>query len=112
MNYRKPEIFNSKSDKFFNHLPIEEQLSFLEENFPIGEIFHWTDFMGDDRVLDYTCKIVGYTKIVDAHFILQIENIGDSIRFRENNQFETIHPGFFYPNKQFLRNRIIKEIGI
>src|ERR1035437_337723 len=108
--------------EFWNNKPSDEQLQLLERYYPIGWVFHHKspldNFNGSYGIgSNISQDPEDYIAIIDDHhlyvsggvlqgvpfYILKIRNIGSLKTIR--GEFETIHPGFYYPDKQYSRDK-------
>lgn len=112
------------SGVFWNKLDLNIQIEILSEHYPIGSRMHFKH-PSDNRVSDgtindyykeYSCIIKGYELICrdeSKWYILKIENDNQkTFNMRHKVKYEDIHPGFFLPTIDFLRDKKLKSIGI
>ena len=112
---------------FWNNKPHDEQLALLKAHYPIGYMYHHIqphNSIPASRVYssNYICEIIGYElvgknsdviKILAGEggwYNLRVRNIGQEFIQMRRYEYETIHIGFFYPDKEFFRNKQLELI--
>ena len=98
--------YENISGNFWNKLPIDTQMKYLKEYYPIDYIFHkiQPNHNNPSSTIDwfkYECVIESYV-LLNSWYILRIKNINNPY---VNSEYEQIHPGFFRPGKWYYRNK-------
>lgn len=121
--------YKNISGDFWNNKPYDEQLMLLKLHYPIGYMFHHIQPLNNypqsrEHSSKYICEIISYElvgknsnmeKILSGErggwYNLKVRNIGeDFIHMRKGEEYETIHIGYFYPDKEFFRNKQLELI--
>ena len=101
------EKMNKSEGSYWNDRPLDEQLSLLEEFYPIGMIVK-TTHIGFDVNDNDNYIITNHVSPDDedgivGNSIIEIENVEDHIP-------QILHPGFLLPTKQWLRSQKLNEL--
>ena len=99
---------------FWNNLPLDKQMEYLEEYYPIGSVFHETQPNPNDpdsrsHFEEYYCIIEGYILAGknSSWYILEVKNYNPFVK-----EYTRKHPGFYVPGKSYYRNLKLNELGL
>lgn len=106
----------------WNSHPIDSQLDILKEFYPIGSrVFYREILFGDitdnpisEKSSEFTGIVSGYKLKTDGYsisaavagwYLLEVRIDNKKTKDKRGNDIDTMHPGFFNPSIELLRNK-------